>query len=166
MRSRTLNPRRQGTAEPAIAGRRRRIGVRGFSLVPVIIALQIATVVALVGAPQVGNYVARFRLNGTANQLAFDIARARMQAVGRNRIVRIRMINSTQYTRSVSTDGTTWTTLETTTLPRGVTTTTAGAEVRFDRRGFATVTTPISLLGATRTTKTVTTSPIGRVTLG
>ena len=147
----------------------RQKSLRGFSLNEVVVVLALGAIVALTAVPTVNAFFARYQLMSASNQLGFDIARARMQAVGQNRFVRIKMLNSTQYARETSTDGSTWSSRVTTNLPKGVTATTTSAEVQFDRRGFATVNNSITVKAVnTRVlqVKTVTTSVIGQVSIG
>ena len=80
----------------------------GFSLVELVVALIFAAILSLIAMPNVGNFFAKYQLMGASNQLGFDIARARMQAVGQNRFARIKMQSATQYARETSTDSTRW----------------------------------------------------------
>jgi Tfp pilus assembly protein FimT len=142
---------------------------RGYTLFQVIIGLQIFAIVSAVGVSQMSNYGMRFKMMAAGNQLGFEIARARMQAIGQNRYSRILMLSATQYSRESSNDQTNWTNKVTTTLPSGVTATTTSAEVRFDRKGTATKYDSISLNAAYSKsqsgTRTITTNPLGQVTV-
>jgi Tfp pilus assembly protein FimT len=137
----------------------------GFSLVELVVALEFGAILGLMAVPNVGALVAKYQLMGASNQLGFDIARARMQAVGQNRFARIKMQSATQYVRETSTDGTTWSNRVTTNLPAGITATPTSGEVRFDRRGFATINNPIALSNNIEQAKTVTTTLVGHVSI-
>ena len=137
----------------------------GFSLVELVISLQFAAIVALIAAPALSSFSAQYQLMGASNQLGFEIARARMQAIAQNRFIRVKMSGATQYVRQISVDGSTWSTQMTSTLPSGVTSTTTSAEVRFDKRGFATVNQSIVVSNTLRNAKTLSTSIVGRVTI-
>ena len=134
----------------------------GYTLLQLLLALEFGTVVAAVGAPKVFDAYAFYQLKATANQVGFDIARARMEAIGQNKYVRIQM-QSSQYLRQVSNDGSTWTTETTRTLPNNVSAY-SNSEVRFDRRGFATVNNWMLLMGGGRY-RWIFTSLIGRSTI-
>jgi Tfp pilus assembly protein FimT len=138
---------------------------RAFSLVQLLITLQFGAVIALIAAPSLTTFRAHYQLMSASNQLGFDIIRARMQAVGQAKYVQIRILNTTQYQRQTSTDGSTWVNERTTKLPAGVTAAPASATVRFDKRGFATIYNSITLTNSLGKLKTVATSIIGRVTI-
>jgi Tfp pilus assembly protein FimT len=137
----------------------------GFSLVELVVALEFGAILAVMAVPNVNAFFARYQLMSASNQLGFDIARARMQAVGHNRFVRIKMLSGTQYAREESSDGSTWSNQVTTKLPSGVTSTTASAEVRFDRRGFAAINNSIVVKNSLQQPKSVVTSVVGRVSI-
>ena len=130
-----------------------------------IITLQLAGIAALIAAPSVRTFSAQYQLSSASNQLGFDIVRARMQAVGQNQFVRIRMLSGVQYVRETSTNGSTWSNQVTKNLPSGVTATPTSAQVQFDKRGFATVNNSVTLSNSLGRVKTVATSIIGRVTV-
>jgi len=136
----------------------------GYTLLQLLLALELSTVVAVVGAPNVFGAYANYQVKSLSGQLGFDIVRARMEAIGQNRYVRIRILSSTQYVREVSSDGSTWTKEATRTMPNGVTLGWATAEVRFDKRGFGTVTNLMWVISGTRY-KFIWTSVIGTITL-
>lgn len=137
----------------------------GFSLVQLVVTLQFASIVALMAVPNVNATFAQYQLMSASNQLGFDVARARMQAVGQNRFVHIMMLSDSQYARETSADGNTWSNRITTDLPKGVTTTTTSAEVRFDRRGFTTVNQSIIVKNRLQQQRTIQTSVVGQITI-
>jgi Tfp pilus assembly protein FimT len=149
--------------ERSVLPRQRR--QRGFSLVELIITLQFVALGGLILLPKVGALFSEYQLLSASNQLAFDIARARMQAVAQHRYVRIKMLSATQYARETSTDSTTWSNRETISLPSRVTGTPTTGELRFDKRGIAALNDPVTLKNGLEQTKIVTTNLVGRVTI-
>jgi Tfp pilus assembly protein FimT len=137
----------------------------GFSMVELVVALEFGLILGLMAVPNMSAFFAKYQLMSASNQLGFDIARARMQAVGLNRFARIKMQNATQYARETSTDGTTWSNRVLTTLPKGVTAAPTTGEVRFDRRGFATINNSIALSNSVLQVKSVTTTVVGQVSI-
>jgi Tfp pilus assembly protein FimT len=138
---------------------------RGFSLAELLIVLQFSAILGVVAVPKVNAFFAEYQLMSAANEVAFDLARARMQAIGQNQYVRIKSISSTQYQRQTSTDGTTWSNTVTTTLPSGVTFFTTSAENRFDKRGLATVTAWVIVKNTLSQSKFLQVNAIGRVSI-
>jgi len=128
--------------------------------------MELALLSVFILAPKLSAFFAEYQLMSATNQVGFEIIRTRMQAVGQNRFVRIRMVSETEYLREKSADGTTWSIdgvlLN---LPRGVTATTTSAQVQFDRRGYATVNNSVVLRTGLGQVKTVATNVIGRVTI-
>ncbi|GIW45054.1 MAG: hypothetical protein KatS3mg077_2336 [Candidatus Binatia bacterium] len=125
---------------------------RGFSLVELVTALGVAAVVAAVSLPQLSAYAAQYRLSSGANQLAVDLARARMKAVGENRYVRVQfgtqsfgsVAQGSVYRLSTSSDGVNFTQDgPAVSLPRGVAFYAFPQQVDFNRQGLAN--TPVTL---------------------
>jgi Tfp pilus assembly protein FimT len=142
-----------------------RQNLRGFSVIQLVIVLQFAAVLSLVAVPRMSAFSARSQLLSGSNQVGFEIARARMQAIGQHKYVRILMVSATQYRRQTSTNGTDWTTAETKTLPSSITSSTTTAQVKFDKNGLATANDSIVLQNPLSQVKTVATSLVGRVTI-
>jgi prepilin-type N-terminal cleavage/methylation domain-containing protein len=136
---------------------------RGFSLFETLMAMLIASILVVVAVPKIGDFWTQYRLAGASNELAFEIALARMQGIAQNRYARVRISSTTQYVRETSSDNTTWTAQATTPLPAGLTA--SSGEVRFDKRGYATVTNSITLTNTLSKTKTLATNILGRVTI-
>ena len=65
-----------------LAWNRPRKGQRGFSVAELLTAVTIAAVVSGISVPSLVEYTAQYQVQSAANQLAFDISRARMKAVG------------------------------------------------------------------------------------
>jgi len=156
----------QGTPRGFIAGE------GGYSLVMMVLSLQVMIVVGLLAVPKLGTYMQQYRLIGSSGQLEFEINRARMQAVGQNKDVRIKFQGTTPYTQYARQTlvGGTWTTEAggTINLPIGVTATASPSDgnIQFDHRGMATSNSTITMTNNVQKTKTVTTNVIGRVTVG
>jgi len=148
--------------------RKRALGsAAGFSLLEMLVAVTLAAVVAGVAAPQFVGLVRQYRLTGAANQVAFEIDRARMQAIGQNSFVRIRFLSSTQYVRETSSDGVNYTAVGgTMALPGGIYAVSNGLLLTtgFNKSGFAVAVTTIVLAGG-QGYKTVSTNSLGRVTV-
>lgn len=130
-----------------------------------LLAVSLAAVVGAVAAPEFVGLVRQYRLTGAAHQVAFDLDRARMQAIGQNSFVRIRFLNSTQYVRETSSDGVNYTAVDSTmTLPGGISAVSEGTTTSFNKSGMAVAVTTIVLAGG-RERKTVSTNSLGRVTV-
>jgi len=65
-------------------------GQRGFTLVETLTVLVIFAVTSMIALPSLGRLLQHYRLSNATNQVAFEIGRARMQAVAQNRAVRVR----------------------------------------------------------------------------
>jgi Tfp pilus assembly protein FimT len=154
------------TMNPQHTIRRVGTGTAGYSIVSLVLGLQMVIVVGLIAVPKLSVYQQQYRLMGASNQLGFAITRARMQAVGKNRNVRILFLSSTQYALETDTGGETWTRDVTTTLPAGLTASPTNGKIQFDKRGIATVNSTITLTNAVQKTKTISTNVLGRVTVG
>jgi Tfp pilus assembly protein FimT len=135
---------------------------RGFSMFEIIMSMGFAAILVVLAVPRVNDFWTQYRLMGASNQLALEISLARMQATAQNRFARVR-VQSAQYVRETSTNGTDWTAQATTTLPNGVTA--SAAEVRFDKGGYATINNSITVTNTLAKTKTLATSILGRVTV-
>jgi Tfp pilus assembly protein FimT len=143
---------------------KRRNAQLGYTLLQVLLALEFGTVVAVLGTPKVFEAYANYELRSMANQVAFDIARARMEAIGQNRYVRIQFLSSSQYARQISSDGVNWTTESTRTLGNGITSVASYSQVQFDRRGYAVANNWVWLIGNNHS-KYILTNLVGRVTV-
>ncbi len=121
--------------------------IRGFSLVETLTVIGLTAIVSLVAVPRCSDLMNEYRLMSAANQLSFEITRARMQAIGQNRFVRLRMLEGGQYVREVSNDNVTYTPDGTIVqLPSGLTVTTgAGGPPTFNRSGIAPSATSLTL---------------------
>ena len=137
---------------------------RGFSLSETVVAMSIAGIISLTAMPTTSGYLRQYRLVGTTNQIAFDIARARMQAVGQNLFVRIRFTDAGHYIRERSTDGVTYVADDVSAvLPTGITAPTAPTTT-FNRNGVAAAATTVNVTDG-KITKTIDTNILGRVAI-
>lgn len=134
----------------------------GLSVIDMIMSLSITAIAAGAALPTISRWAGMEQLRRSAVGLSGDVVRARAMAISRNRIVRVRVDGTGSYVLESSADGTTWASLGSLGLPKGITATT-GSEVRFDRRGFPTVRNSLTLTNAASQTRTVSTSAMGRV---
>lgn len=118
----------------------------GYTLVEVLTAVGVLAIVSVMAYPQLSSYGAQYRLGAAANQLAFDLARARMKAVGENMYTRITFGSSVSdsfgygrtYQLAKSDTGATFTAEATASpLPRGIMVYAFPAQVIFNRQGLA-----------------------------
>ncbi len=138
----------------------------GFSLLELLSVLAMMSVVALVAVPKAAEFTGQYQLVAATDQLAFEISRARMQAVGQNAFVRIRLTN-TGFVRERSTDGgVTYVADDVPVeLPSGIKANAGDTGTpAFDRNGLTTKATTITLTWKS-TSKTIRTNVLGRVTV-
>ena len=138
----------------------------GYTVGELIVGIAIATSLAGTAAPMASVLLNQHRLATTTRRLGFEIARARMEAVGQNVFVRIVLVGTSQYKRERSTDsGATWAAEDQPiSLPAGFTL--AAGETgtpRFDRQGMAQASTTITVRGP-RGQQTLAINLLGRVT--
>jgi prepilin-type N-terminal cleavage/methylation domain-containing protein len=111
----------------------------GLTLTETVVTLAIAGVVAAVAIPASGRLLDRYRLSSAASQISMEVARARMQAIGQNRYVRLKK-TSAGLVREVSGNGTSFTQDgNAVPLPKGVSLV-FGADggPKFNRQGLST----------------------------
>lgn len=137
----------------------------GLSLIELLVSLGLMATLALIATPVLSAFTGHYQLQAASEQLALEIARARMQAIGQNVFTRVRVANA-QYVRERSTDGTTYVADDAmVSLPRGVTAVVeAGGSPSFNRSGLAPLTTTI-IVQSEHGTRTVRTNVLGRVTI-
>ena len=139
---------------------------RGFSLIEMLSVMAVMSVVALIAVPKAADFTGQYQLLAATDQLAFEITRARMQAVGQNAFVRIRLTEE-GYVRERSTDGgITYVNDDVPVeLPSGIEATAGdGGTPSFNRNGLAPAATTITLMrGSTK--KMIRTNVLGRVTV-
>jgi Tfp pilus assembly protein FimT len=137
----------------------------GYALSDLVLAVALATVIGAIAAPLASALLNHHRLATTSRSLAFEIARARMQAVGQNVFVRIALVGNGQYMRQRSTDGVTYEADGApVSLPSGFSVAAGSSGLpRFDRQGMAPASTTLVISGPSGE-RTVRTSILGRVT--
>ncbi|MBI4517686.1 MAG: hypothetical protein HY699_17915 [Deltaproteobacteria bacterium] len=130
-----------------------------------LVAISLAGVISAIALPSASAYMSQYRIVGASSELAFEISRARMQAVGQNVFTRVRFLNTTSYARERSTDGGATYAQDgaAITLPPGIS---AGAATTtsFNKNGVATAVVATALTNG-KITKTVRTGLLGRVTI-
>ena len=143
-----------------------RHGRAGFSLVDILTGIALTATISLVAVPNASEFLGEYQLISAANQVGFEIARARMQAIGENMFVRIRMLDGGGYVREYSTDNVTYTQDGVAgALPRGIAVTTGtNGPPTFNRSGIATTATTITVNNE-QGYKAVQTNILGRVTI-
>jgi Tfp pilus assembly protein PilE len=150
----------QAISEPKV-----RMRQTGFTMMELLVGVSTMMVLSMVAAPLATTYLQRYQLTATAEQLAFEIHRARMQAVAQNLFVRVRVVDGT-YVREESSTGVTYTASDTEVeMPDGLTISAgdAGGPV-FTRNGLANATTAITISRGDAH-KVVRTNLVGRVTI-
>ncbi len=137
----------------------------GFSLTELLVAIGLMTIVSAVALPSASEFLTQYQLQSASDQLAVEISRARMQAVGQNLFVRIR-VEEDGYVRERSNDGTTYIADDVyMALPAGVTIgTDATGSPSFNRNGLAPIATTITVSNECGQ-KVIHTNILGRVTI-
>jgi len=137
----------------------------GYTIAELAIALFLSSAIAATAVPAASKILQQHRLAGVSRRLGFEIARARMQAVGQNCFMRIAVFGNNLYRRESSTDGVTYQSAgEVTMLPTGFTMQAGGTGTpRFDRQGLAPAATAITVSGP-QGSQTISTTILGRVT--
>jgi Tfp pilus assembly protein FimT len=137
----------------------------GFSLGELLLVIGISALLAGVAVPVASVVLNHHRLATVTDRLAFEVARARMQAVGQNAFVRVELLGKDRYARQRSTDGVTYVQDGgTVVLPDGFSIAAGQTGVpRFDRQGVAPASTSLTVSGPTGT-RVMSISVLGRVT--
>jgi Tfp pilus assembly protein FimT len=113
----------------------------------VMVAIGILGIVSTVAMPATSAFMSQYQLRSTTDQLAFEIGRARTQAIAQHVFVRVR-VSGNSWVRERSTDGVTYVAAAAETpLPNGITATATGFPT-FNRAGLSTTSTTIVLQGA------------------
>jgi len=133
--------------------------IRGFTLIELMVALGVASVLMALAVPSFFESTARARLQGAINELAIDLQYARSQAVRERAPVTLTVAASgARYTIANATS-----TLKAVTLPTGVTLT-ADASVSYDAlRGMAPATVFNAAVAGASGNLRVSTNAVGRV---
>ena len=70
---------------------------RGFTLMGMIVVVAIILVLLSIALPPIGNTIQSVRLEASTSGLAGDLARARIEALKRNRVVDVTFTSETEY---------------------------------------------------------------------
>ncbi len=70
---------------------------RGFTIMEVMIVIAIILVLVTIALPPMGNTIRSVRLNAATSDLAGDLARARIEAMKRNRVVDVTFTGEGEY---------------------------------------------------------------------
>lgn len=134
-----------------------------------LVAMVIGGILSATAVPSMSSLKASYDLSAATNQLAFEITRSRMQAVGQNKYTRVRRLNSGVYARESSADGNTYTIEAMTTLNSGIALSVGDSgNPTFNRNGLAASATTYTLtkqIGGRQFTKIVSINSLGRVTV-
>ncbi|MBI3785534.1 MAG: prepilin-type N-terminal cleavage/methylation domain-containing protein [Deltaproteobacteria bacterium] len=153
--------------------------MRGFSLVELLTGLAIVSIVAAIALPGFSSLTARYQLTQGAHRVAFEVGRARMKAIGENAYIRVRFTNATSSNPAPNQQGAAfW--LEKSTdsganyladgatqyLPNGTAfNSIPSAYLVFTRQGLTSQAASISIRNSTGSTKTISVTTMGRVTV-
>ena len=138
----------------------------GFSLTELMTAMGLATILFAAAAPQLPTYWAQLEISGSARQIAIDLQRARMKAVGENTFYRLVFNSDGTYVRQSSTDGVTFVSDgAAVVLPVGIQFTGSLPTPTFNRLGTATADATVNLKNAIGATKTIQINTMGNITI-
>lgn len=143
---------------------------RGYSLIEVAVATAITAIVSAIAAPNFVTLSARYQLTSAAHQVGFDVARARMKAIGENvycRVVFATDESGHRYWLERSENGTTYTVDGAVTrLPSRVSLSSLPSTIpTYNRLGLGTGTAVINLVNTSGETKTVRINRLGKVAI-
>jgi Tfp pilus assembly protein FimT len=142
-------------------------GTRGRSLIEVLTAIGISTILLGIAVPRFVQMRAPWLLRQSAIQVASEFQKARMRAITRNKRYRF-TYNSTAKTYTIDQESSpgTWVTEFQNQLPTGAYITAPGVTPIFDTRGMlnATAAIPVNVTGYT-STRTVTINVLGNVSI-
>jgi Tfp pilus assembly protein FimT len=138
---------------------------RGFTLVDTIAAVALSGIVLTMAAPVTSSLLNQYRLRGAASQIAFELTKARMQAVAQNMFVRVRFPGDGTYILESSQDGGSYSASSPVIrLPNGVNLAQGtNVAMTFNRQGFVQNNTPLVIQNSNGA-RTISMNSIGRVT--
>jgi type IV fimbrial biogenesis protein FimT len=137
--------------------RQRGLGACGVSILEVLIAIGLASILLAIAVPSFMSTLPRIRLSFAARQVASDLQVARMKAIAQNTAYTVNFNTSTTYSFPGDTR-------DFGQLYPGITFTTTGNPV-FTPRGTASTTATITLSNGSDPNKQVLVSAVGRVTM-
>ena len=144
----------------------RRRNEAGFSLSELLTTMGVAAALLAIATPQLPRYVAELRIAGSASQIAVDLQRTRMKAVGENAFYRLVFRDAGSYYRQSSQDGTTFVDDgAAAVLPSGVRLVGTVPEVTFNRLGTVGADATVTVTNALGMTKTLRINVLGNITI-
>ncbi len=139
----------------------------GYSLTELLTAMGLAAILFAAAAPQLPMYWAQLELSGSAKQIAIDLQRARMKAVGENAFYRLVFNADGTYVLQSSTDGGVTFVNDgmAVVLPLGIQFTGTLPRPTFNRLGTATADAAVTLQNVSGATKTIRINTMGNTTI-
>jgi prepilin-type N-terminal cleavage/methylation domain-containing protein len=141
----------------------------GFTIAEVITAMAVGGLLLALAAPQLPTYQAEFQIGNGARQIAIDLQRARMKAVGENVFYRIVYNTNGTYVLQSSADGAAYTNNGVpVALPSGIhfVVTFGGLpQPRFNRLGILAADARLTIGNSIGQTKVVQMNTLGQITI-
>jgi prepilin-type N-terminal cleavage/methylation domain-containing protein len=138
----------------------------GFSFVELLTAMGIASILMLAAAPQLPTYWAQLQIANAARQVAMDLHRARMKAVGENAFCRVVFNSDNTYLRQSSPDGATFAADgAVSALPKGIRFTGGLPQPTFNRLGTTGADAAVTLVNSLGKTKSVQVNALGNIAI-
>lgn len=162
-------------SDPSSAMRGRLRSRAGISLVELLVGVALTGILTAIAMPHISGFRASYDLTRAAQQMAFEVARGRMLAIGENNYVRVRIgagtgsgyILATDFTLERSTDsGATYQAIgRTTSLPRSISMWAYPPSVTINRQGLSSSSLNLYLFNSQYQWKIVSVSSLGKVTI-
>lgn len=144
-------------------------GAFGFTVLELIVAIAVATIVMGIAIPSLLAWLPTLRLSSAARQVATELQLARMKAISQNAKFRVTFVGSipgaTSYQLEKDSGGTFITDSGPFTLPQGITVSALSAQSEFQPRGTANTASTITLRNGNSETKNVQVAVVGRVSV-
>ena len=140
--------------------------MRGYSLIEMLTAIALASILAAIAVPRFSTLGSPWVLRQTAQQIGAEFNKVRMRAIARNASYRF-TYNPTNRTYTVQRqNGVSWVTEYSNQLPSGVVVGTIATTPEFDSRGMLNADTSIVVsVPGYDTTRTVNINVLGKVTI-
>jgi prepilin-type N-terminal cleavage/methylation domain-containing protein len=137
---------------------------KGFTFIEMLVTASVLVVATAIAVPSAVRLLAQYELSSAANDVAFEISRAKMQAVAQNNFVRLVVSGGTVLRRQTATSSTgSWTNVTSfVKLPRSASA--SGTGPTFNRNGLASSDGSIVVRNGAGA-KTVEYNILGRVTI-
>ncbi len=138
----------------------------GVSLLEVVTAVAVAAILMALAVPQLPVWRAHMRIGSSARQIAIDLQRARMKAVGENAFYRVVFSNDGTYVLQTSPSGITFTNDSAPVqLAEGVQFVGTLPQLTFNRLGTLAAPASVSITNTVGQTKIVHINVLGRITI-